>query len=211
MKFKTLNDYFDKIYCINLNHRLDRWKDSLLEFKRHNLKVERYNAIDGKEVGSLGRLSRGEHGALLSHLNLMIECREKNLKNVLILEDDVEFSENFVEKFFSWINEIEDWDIIYFGAYHALNNPYNAYPLVKKTEHFYKTVHSVAAHCYALNHTVYNDLIGEMSKKTNPLDEHHTVIQKKYKCYVIRPHLAWQRSSFSDIAEKEVDYTFLKL
>lgn len=211
MELKSLNDYFDKIYCINLDHRLDRWKESSLEFKRNNLKVNRYSAIDGKEVGSLGRLSRGEHGCLLSHLNLVIEAKNNNLNNVLILEDDIEFCDEMTEKFYEYIDEIENWDIIYFGAYHALNNPYNPHPLIQVSEHFFKTVHSVAAHCYAVNNTVYDSLIQEISKKEKPLDDHHTEIQKKFNCFVIRPHLAWQRPSFSDIGEQHADYQFLKL
>lgn len=211
MKKQTLNSYFDKIYCINLEGRKDRWKESLDEFKKHNFIADRYNAIDGKIVESLGRLSRGEHGCLLSHLNVIKKAKENNLSKVLVLEDDVEFSEDMTEKFFSYIQEIKDWDIIYFGAYHALNNPYNPYPLIKITDHLYKTIHSVAAHCYAVNSTVYNALIEEISKKSKPLDDHHTEIQKKFNCFVIRPHLAWQRPSFSDIGEQYADYQFLKL
>ena len=30
----TLNDYFDKIYCINLDRRTDRWKETRVEFKK---------------------------------------------------------------------------------------------------------------------------------------------------------------------------------
>jgi GR25 family glycosyltransferase involved in LPS biosynthesis len=211
MKDLTLNSYFEKIYCINLESRKDRWEQSLIEFKEHNLITDRYNAIDGKIVNSLGRLSRGEHGCLLSHLNVIKDAKENNLSKILVLEDDVEFSENMTQKFFTYIEELDDWDIIYFGAYHSLNNPYNPYPLLQITDHFYKTIHSVAAHCYAVNSTVYDALIEEISKKSKPLDDHHTEIQKKFKCFVIRPHLAWQKPSFSDIGEQYADYQFLKL
>jgi GR25 family glycosyltransferase involved in LPS biosynthesis len=77
MEDLTLNSYFEKIYCINLENRKDRWEESLVEFKKHNLTADRYDAINGKEVGSLGRLSRGEHGCLLSHLNVIKDAKEK--------------------------------------------------------------------------------------------------------------------------------------
>ena len=54
---KTLNLYFDKIYCINLDRRDDRWEECIVEFNKHNLIVERYKAFDGKDLKSLSGLS----------------------------------------------------------------------------------------------------------------------------------------------------------
>jgi len=31
---KTLNEFFSKIYCINLDKRVDRYEESLIEFKK---------------------------------------------------------------------------------------------------------------------------------------------------------------------------------
>ena len=47
---KTLNDFFEKIYCINLNRRMDRYKECVEEFKKINANVERFSAIDGIPV-----------------------------------------------------------------------------------------------------------------------------------------------------------------
>ena len=34
-----MKHYFDRIYCINLPHRTDRWKASLLEFEKLGIVV----------------------------------------------------------------------------------------------------------------------------------------------------------------------------
>ena len=43
-----MKHYFDRIYCINLPHRTDRWEASLLEFEKLGIvdDVIKFNAID---------------------------------------------------------------------------------------------------------------------------------------------------------------------
>ena len=45
-----LNTYFDKIICINLDRRKDRWDHSLKQFRKIGLNVKRYSAIDGNPM-----------------------------------------------------------------------------------------------------------------------------------------------------------------
>lgn len=54
---KTLNDYFQEIHCINLDKRTDRWEECLNEFNKHNLKVNRFSAVYGKEVDTIPGLT----------------------------------------------------------------------------------------------------------------------------------------------------------
>ena len=39
MKPNKINDYFDKIICINLDKRTDRWTESLEQFKKAGIEV----------------------------------------------------------------------------------------------------------------------------------------------------------------------------
>ena len=77
-----MKDYFDKIYCINLKHRKDRWQESLIEFDRLNIThdVERFEAIESKP---------GIVGCTASHYKIVQDAKIKGYKNILILEDDV--------------------------------------------------------------------------------------------------------------------------
>ena len=46
-----INDYFDKIYCINLDRRRDKWLDVQKEFIKHSLVVDRFSAVDMQSAG----------------------------------------------------------------------------------------------------------------------------------------------------------------
>ena len=77
-------DYFDEIYCINLDSRPDRWQHAQLEFKKAGIedRVQRFSAIKEND---------GRVGVIKSNLAIVKMAKEKNLKNVLVFEDDVEF------------------------------------------------------------------------------------------------------------------------
>jgi GR25 family glycosyltransferase involved in LPS biosynthesis len=208
---KTLNSYFDKIYCINLDRRDDRWGECLIEFEKHSIDVERFSAIDGKDLKSLSGLNSGQVGAIYSHMGVIQKAKESNLDNVLILEDDVEFHDNVNQMFFDYIENVpSDWDIIFFGGNHSENNIWMTEPLIPVTEHVYKIIRSYANHCYAVKNTVYDKLIEALSGKDKPNDVLISDIQKELNCYIFRPHLAWQSPSYSDLQEQFADYSFLK-
>jgi hypothetical protein len=48
----SLKKYFDKIYCINLDRRTDRWDETQTELKKWGLENEvvRYSGIDGNTL-----------------------------------------------------------------------------------------------------------------------------------------------------------------
>ena len=46
----TINDYFQKAVCINLDRRPDRLQESQQQWDKHNLKVERVSATDGNPM-----------------------------------------------------------------------------------------------------------------------------------------------------------------
>lgn len=206
----SLNDYFEKIYCINLAKRSERWESAKKQFLNNNIIAVRYGAIDGNQYDSVNGLKPGELGCLLSHLNILKECQKNNIENVLITEDDVEFCDDFNFKFFEYIKELPKWDILYLGANHGLCNPYENNPPIKLTEHVYKVLHAYSTHAYAVNKSCYQYLIDHISKSTNSLDVMYSKIQKNLEVYVFRPHLAWQSEGYSDILETNVDYSFLK-
>ena len=75
----NLKDNFEKIYCINLDRRTDRWEESLIEFKKWGIEgnVERYSAVDGKSlsVESLNNfLDLGNMGLITTHINILEEA-----------------------------------------------------------------------------------------------------------------------------------------
>jgi GR25 family glycosyltransferase involved in LPS biosynthesis len=206
----TLTDYFQEIYCINLDRRTDRWQECQEEFKKHNLIAERFSAFDGNNLDSLPNLNPGQVGAIYSHRGIIQKAKEKNLDNILILEDDVQFDENLNSKFSEIFFRIpDDWDVILFGGNHAGNNPWSKGELTFMADNVFKVSYSLALHCYAVKNTVYDLAINTLSKMNKTNDVLFAEIQKDINCYIIRPHLAWQRPSYSDLCGIFADHIAL--
>ena len=91
-----LGKYFDKIYCINLDRRSDRWEETLIELKKWGLEnnVVRYSAVDGNNIQQQNnKINKGELGLVETHIKIINEAKNNNYKNILILEDDISFTE----------------------------------------------------------------------------------------------------------------------
>lgn len=189
----------DKIYCVNLDRRADRWGETQVEMKRLNLqnRVFRYSAIDGNEVGGKNRLLPGEHGLILTHINILKEAIDKGYSNILIFEDDVEFINDF-ENIDDYISKVpEDWDIIYLGGNH-IRGPRKVNDRISRVTKTYTT------HAMLINSKSFQRLINELSKFNAQLDVIYTNLN--LRLYTCMPSIATQRVSFSDIQGGNVNY-----
>lgn len=214
-----LNDFFDKIYCINLDRRTDRWEGCEKIFTKHGLIVERFSATDGNETPyNLGYPYDNELAGAISHTKVIEKAKELKLKNVLILEDDVDFIDNLTKIFSEIYTQIpNDWDGLLFGGNHVGGGSLISNNIMKINR-------SYALHCYALNSKVFNETIDYMNSRIqNVIDNGKDVIktsvaadffmadlQRINDWYCFRPHLAWQKEDFSDIQKNVVNYNFLK-
>ena len=203
-----LNDYFDGIFCINLDSRPDRWNQAQEEFTKHSIDVERISGIDGSKMNLdfPPEIKEGAVGCALSQFFAIKYAKQLNLRDFLLLEDDIEFHENINELFSEYISEVPfDWDMLYLGGQH-----FHGMNLQKVSEHVYKCEYTLAAHSVAFKHTVFDRFIDKLIDITKPCDIHYAESHKEINAYVIIPHLTWQRESYSDIEKVNVDYTFLK-
>ena len=100
------------IYCINLDHRTDRWASfqSTIQNTPVEQSVTRFSAIYRPQ---------GVHGCRESHFAVIRKAQELGLDWVGIMEDDCAFYPHFSDMFSSilsklWINKSE-WDIFNSG------------------------------------------------------------------------------------------------
>lgn len=199
-------DYFDEIYCINLDSRPDRWEHAKKEFSKVNIldRVKRYSAIKDND----GRL-----GLIKSNLDIIKNAKEKKLKNVLIFEDDFEFlNENTLEILQYSIDQIRDmkWYLFYLGA-----NTHQK--LIKFKPNLILLKSAFATHSLAYSNLAYDHFINkynklkEVSKHDDILDVFSAkYFQEKYICLMTYPMLTTQMNSFSDIEGRYVDYSFIE-
>ena len=118
-----------KTYVLNLDRRPDRWE----KFKRNAkpidfLNYERYSAVDGYILKTTPQLQRifdgndynmkvGAVGCAMSHFKMYIELIHSDYDAFLILEDDIEFADNFDLKLLHLCNQLKnvDWDLVFLG------------------------------------------------------------------------------------------------
>lgn len=210
------NSYFDKIFCINLDSRKDKWLKVQKRFLRLGLNVERYSAQKAhspyvdfefqkmlvREPDSKIRESKkfiknqGEMGCLLSHLDIIKKAKEEGLEKILIFEDDVIFHKNFIDNF-KFINLVPDWALLYLGA-----SQYSWKEVKPYTNKFYYAKDSDGTFAYAVNLKYADDIIKSIEQKNSPIDWHYRVdIQNKYadKCFCFYPNMVIADTSDSDI------------
>ena len=207
-----LNSFFDRIYCINLDHRTDRWEICEKLFKKFNLDVTRVSpVVIGDEEHCC--LRKPQLSLFRTHKNLIIEAKNQNLKNVLIFEDDVEFCdevENYngkslEERFSSSINFLPpNWDVFFLGAGIYTDNK----SLIGGE--IYKIGYALTTHALSINNNYYDTIIKILDSEHDALDIIYCGLMSKNETFSFHPNLISQRASFSDIENKYVNYTALK-
>lgn len=203
-----LNDFFNKIVCINLDNREDRWKECVKLFEKHNMIVERFPGIYGWDLNlPISGKADNYHGTMgcgLSHLFAIKYAKQLNLKNILVLEDDVDFIDDINNAFNTILEELpEDWNMLYLGANHRVAPK-------KVSNHLYKIDDSVAIHAIGINSNIFDEAIKALTNIDMPPDDNYTLIQKKHNVFVTKPHLAWQKTGNSSILKENVNYSFMK-
>ena len=208
----NLKNYFDKIYCINLDRRVDRWDESKEEFKKWNMEslVERYSAIDGKLLPvnpDNNFLDAGNMGLITTHINLLTESIKEGYESILLLEDDIYFTPEILnyEEYMDMVPD--DWDMIYFGGNHNLHMGAQLNKINDKVARLHSTY---GLQCIAVKNTVYKPMLEKIKEKKLPIDVYYTnLVQKKYNCYGFYPSMALQRVSFSDLQNQVMDNRWL--
>jgi len=112
--------YFDQIYIINLETRVDRRKEVEVELANIGISLSHPNVKlfrVKKPTDFEGWPSAGTKGCFLSHLNILKDAQKNQYERILILEDDVQFINNFNQQMKSLIPQLNStaWDVFYGG------------------------------------------------------------------------------------------------
>ena len=190
-------EFIEKIIYINLDHREDRRKVMTKFFEDAQIpleKVERFSAIKRK---------RGAIGCLESHTQVLKMAKEKKWKNVLILEDDLEWLGGYER-----LEELVklNWDVIMLvGWYWKYDFP--------------KVTNANNAGAYLVNESYYDTLLKNrqygLSRLSKALgfdfntskydaDNYWKVLQKTDNWYGLNPCICRQVDGFSDHCGMEI-------
>ena len=182
-------NFFDKIYCINLKYRKDRYNSSLNTFKKLKINNIKYFIANKHPKG-------GRYGCFDSHIKIIYNAYINNYNYILIFEDDVKIAKYYnnilLNKSINFMKNNNNWDIFYLGYYpFSFNYKYNII--------YDNIIHSnpFGGHAYCLN------------KKSivKILDSYHNIIGKQhfdiwlslsnnFNCFCIAPILFDQYFKF---------------
>jgi len=212
MMMNTLNNFFSKIYCINLDKRTDRWEQCMEMFSKYNLQVERVSAFE-PNVSPICCISNEKFSLIRTHREIIKIAKEEQLENILIFEDDVEFCDflpnytklSFEERFNKSISFLpQSWDVLYLGCGNYTNN---RTPI---GEELYKIGYGLTTHAIAINKRFYDTILHYLESPIQELDVIYCELLHKHNCYSFYPNLVSQRPSYSDIENKFVSYDGLR-
>ncbi len=200
-------NHFNKVFVINLAEATQRWQTFLLELKKigvNESEIIHVEAVDGNLLPQKEGLKKGELGCLMSHLKIIETAQKENLESILIFEDDVNFDKKISRLFPKYIKQLPaNWDMLFFGGNHSET------PL-PFSKNILQVMDMRCTHAYAIHQSMYQTLIDNLKNCHVPIDLFYTQIQRKYKCYVFYPHIAWQHAGESYIRKEKVDYVSIR-
>lgn len=174
----NLKNVFKRVFCVNLKRRKDRWKEFTERFPDDwpFRDVVKFDAIDGRRVRfpDWWKAGPGAWGCYRSHLRILENCLQNQIKSVLLLEDDALFLPNFrekVERFFTSLPE--DWQMVYLGGQHLM---IDQHPPKKVNDSVFLPYNVNRTHCFGLRgnmiQIVYEHLLRQDWQNAQHIDHH---------------------------------------
>jgi len=205
-------DCFDRAYVINLPHRTDRRVQIEAELAWAGIpfvpgEVELFAGIRPDAPGTFPSI--GVLGCFMSHTAILKQAQQLGLRNVLIMEDDLQLLPAIRDqhkRFAECVNDTE-WDILYLG--HGVEvRPDGPIELMPYREYL------LLAHCYAIHQRILTRLIDFLELVQSRAPGHPDGGPMHYdgalwtfrqqnpdvRTFLVVPNLGIQRSSQSDIA-----------
>lgn len=190
-----LNEKFQKIYCINLDRRTDRWQDANALFHRYGISVERVSGIEDDIPWN---------GLRRTVIDIFKRAIDDGSESILILEDDIDWGDEFYDRFNECWNVLpDDWDMFYFSAAHQYWPP-------KHNDFLFKLTWSTAAHAIAFKRKCFHKVLESLETNNDAIDVIYSKLQPILNAYCCINPIAWQRRSYSDIEKQEKWYPYLK-
>lgn len=213
-------DFFDKVYCINIKDREDRWKESIQEFNKIGI-ADRVNRFEGVRYEDLPWPIAGRAGCTMAFRNVIQEANDLNLNNVFIFEDDITFihPKEFIEQNLKLsIKELINykWDIFYLGM--NPNDDLGIYPLERIQPNLLKIKSCHCLHAVAFNRNIFKEILEAVPEDKNEVVKwvqshinfdawlQRYIIRNK-ECFCTNEYMVTQRASKSDIDLRITDYT----
>lgn len=203
-----ISDLTKSIYVLNLKERVDRKEHITKELEKINCdSYILFESVNGKSINNPTKLKSGMYGLIMTYIKLYEEWKKHKTENILIIEDDCIFLENFNDNLKLYIDNVPDnWDMLYFGGNH---NYHMGCTTEKINDYCIKLNNTYSAHCVLLKNYVFEDLIFHLKNMDIENDVMLAKLQKKYKTYSPINTITKQLNSYSNIEDRDINYDWL--
>ncbi len=190
------------IYCINLDHRNDRWSVLQKQASTQKIDIVRFSAIKNSLFP--------HHGVADSHRNIVEMAKINWYPFVCVLEDDVKLCKKFFKKLQETLTAApKDWHIIYLGwlvCRHAQIKKINKkISKINGITCAYGIIYSTKAYNNFMTTTEKTRFSNQKERKFNNFKTFDDWLafdyQFKYPCYVSNKFLVKPMPSYSDIGK----------
>ena len=211
-----INKYLlENVYYINLKESKDRRIETEEELRKMNWKFQRFDGIKVKD---------GRIGCCLSHLKVIEMAKQNNLEYVVVVEDDIQFSEpekynNMLINFKDFMNSNNvEYDVLLFAA--TIPDKINGIKPI--TNHIYKAYACFTTTGYIVKRHYYDKLIENYKESIQLLINYSNIdagcidvnwikLQGPGNWFILMPRTINQRPSHSIIQNTFVNYSSMLL
>jgi GR25 family glycosyltransferase involved in LPS biosynthesis len=191
----TIDEYFDRIFVINLDSRPDRWQSCLHEFARHGIRrFERFRAYHRPLVEGE---PNGNFGCTASHRAILEIVAYHRWPRVLVLEDDFMILHgDFQERFSSMLPEVPPYDMLYLGGHYAEKAQ------AKVSEHVIRINGMHTTSSYGITPSFARKIAPYISG-IGPIDSLYSRFLSDAQAFIFTPRLIVQRPGVSNLTGRE--------
>ncbi len=201
--------FFDAIFCINLDHQVERWQDMQAQFDRLGItdQVVRLSAVETKTNHHIG--------CALSHRLIIEYAKRRRLGNVLVLEDDAIFHAESLQILEKTIPELalQDWNLFYLGG-HKWDTKLK---VCDGCQNLSVSTGVTMTHAIAYNGQVFDHLLSELPSNFDDMshwvdenlaiDQYLRIVEKQFMVeptVVSQPHLYETQDGWKRLYESNV-------
>jgi len=184
-----LNDVAETIFVRNLRRRPDRLEHMRQQMDKIGAEWLLFDCMDDKGTNM---------SAMWWNVQNAFQCiryaKAARLKNVLLLDDDCLFVDDFNERFASlWPHMPADWDIVSFGE--IFGHMELVHPGIVRT------VRSWGGHASLIRDTMYDILLNTLTGTVWADEEINQKLKTRIKFYAFTPYLVTQIPGHSDLVD----------
>lgn len=193
-----LRDFHDitNVLFINLDSRTDRRTHFELQFFKIGFNPQRFAAIQN---------ARGAIGCTMSHIACMETAIQNKWDHVLVCEDDATIINldqlvHQVNHFFQRFND--SWDVLLLAG-----NNYQ--PFRQESPEAVRVANCQTTTAYLVRRPYFETLLANFKdglRKLKAIDQYWKLLQRTDRWYLIVPISMIQRSDFSNVSNRHVDY-----